>query len=123
MKGRGARYTRGARWSPIFRVSGFPTRRQALQFEKLFHRGFGGRRLITVPAKPRNPFGTAAGARRAWHLYWALKKERFSQQETILTKDLTLRVEWSRADLYRIATTALPHWGPATVTHVHVSSQ
>jgi len=124
VKGRGAKYTRRVKvgtWSPIFKVSGFPSRRQAFQFEKLFHRGFKGRRLIKVPEKPRNPFGSSSSARRAWHLYHALKKERFSQQETILTKDLNLRVEWSRKDLYKIATSKLPEWGPATVEHVLVS--
>jgi predicted GIY-YIG superfamily endonuclease len=123
VKGRGALYTRRVKvgnWSPIFKVSGFPARRQALQFEKLFHRGFKRRRLLKVPAKPRNPFGTSSEARRAWHLYHALKKERFSQQETVLTKDLSLKVEWSRKDLYKIATRKLPEWGPATVEHVLV---
>lgn len=126
LKGRGARYTRREQvdpakpnWSCIFRVTGFPARRQALQFEKLFHRGYKGRRLISVPAKPRNPFGSTAAARRAWHLYWALQKDRFSQQKTIATKRLTLQVEWVRPDFYAVAT-KLADWGPATVEHILV---
>ena len=128
-KKRGARYTRRAQpakpgkpnWSPIFRVTGLPTRRQALQFEKLFHRGFRGRRLIMVPSKERNPFGSSAAARRAWHLYWALKKERFSRQQTVLTKHLSLKVEWLRKDFYKVAR-KLTEWGPGSVQHVLVSS-
>lgn len=127
-KKRGARYTRrryvnpeNPNWSPIFRVTGLPTRRQALQFEKLFHRGFRGRRLITVPSKERNPFGSSAAARRAWHLYWALKKERFSRQQTVLTKHLSLKVEWLRKDFYKVAR-KLTEWGPGSVQHVLVSS-
>ena len=126
VKNRGARYTKRAlvdparpNWSAIFRVTGFPERRQALQFEKLFHRGPKGRRLISVPAKPKNPFGSGAAARRAWHLYWALHKERFSRQHTIPTRRLTLRVEWVRADFYAVAT-KLDDWGPAAVEHVLV---
>lgn len=111
----GARYTRGSHWSPIFRVNGLPDRRQALQLEKLFHRGFRRRRLVTVPKS--NPFGTGSPARRAWYLYHALKKERFSQQKTVPTERLKLRVEWSRADFYAIAT-QLGDWGPASVKHV-----
>lgn len=121
-KGRGARYTRrkkaGANWSPIFKVNGFPIRRQALQFEKLFHRGFKGRPMMTIPAGSRpNPFGTSSAARRAWHLYWALQKKRFSQQRTIPTKCLTLVIEWSRRDFYQVAK-RLSGWGPANVKHV-----
>ena len=124
VKNRGARYTRRTvvdatrpNWTPIFKVKGFPVRRQALQFEKLFHKGFRGRRLVTLPAKPVNPFGSSTSARRAWWLYWALKKERFSQQETIPTAQLSLVVEWSRRDLHAIAT-RLEDWGPATVQHI-----
>ncbi len=126
VKNRGARYTRRKvvdvaqpNWSPIFKVKGFPVRRQALQFEKLFHKGFRGKRFITVPTSPVNPFGTSSPARRAWHLYWALKKERFSQRKTILTRQLELVVEWSRSDFYAIAT-RLSDWGPATVQHILV---
>lgn len=125
VKNRGARYTRREvvdterpNWSPIFKVTGFPTRRQALQFEKLFHRGYRGRRLVTPPRATANPFGTSPAGRRAWHLYWALKKERFSQRETILTKRLGLVVEWSRADFYAVATKQLTDWGPAAVRHI-----
>jgi len=118
-KNRGAKYTRrSASWSPIFTVKGFPTRRQALQFEKLFHKGFRGRRLVKPPAKTVNPFGRCTAARRAWVLYWALKKERFSQKETIPTKDLNLVVEWSRRDFYKVARRELTDWSPATVKHV-----
>jgi predicted GIY-YIG superfamily endonuclease len=125
VKGRGARYTRRQgtpdiahpNWSPIFKVHGFPLRRQALQFEKLFHGGFGRRSFINVPTKRANPFGTSSAARRAWYLYWALQKERFSRQKTILTKKLVLRIEWSRADFYKVAK-RLSDWGPARVKHV-----
>jgi predicted GIY-YIG superfamily endonuclease len=121
----GARYTRrDSGWSPIFKVRGFPKRRQALQFEKLFHRGFRGRRLVTVPAGRTNPFGTGASARRAWALYWALQKERFSQRRgTTPTRKLRLTIEWSRADFYKIAVSKrLSQWGPAAVKHVLVHS-
>ena len=119
-KGRGARYTKGRAWRPIFRVTGLPTRRQALQLEKLFHKGFKGRRLVTVPRKPANPFGTSAAARRAWHLYWALKKDRFSQQACVLTRHLELKVEWLRRDFFSVAK-SLEDWGPASVKHVYCS--
>jgi predicted GIY-YIG superfamily endonuclease len=126
VKGRGARYTRRKKvnprkpnWSPIFKVTGLPSRRQALQFEKLFHRGFRGRRLVKLPRKPRNPFGSDTAARRAWYLYWALQKERFSKQETVATKRLRLVIEWSRADFYATAK-RLSDWGPASVRHVLV---
>jgi predicted GIY-YIG superfamily endonuclease len=126
-KKRGARYTRRVavdvnkpNWSPIFKVVGFPNRRQALQFEKLFHRGFRGKRLVKVPARAGpNPFGTSSAARRAWHLYWALQKERFSQQKTVLTKNLRLRVEWSLPQFFKVAK-RLPDWGPASVKHALV---
>jgi predicted GIY-YIG superfamily endonuclease len=116
VKNRGARYTRRKvvdpdrpNWTPIFKVKGFTQRRTALQFEKMFHRG------ITVPKT--NPFGSGSSARRAWHLYWALKKERFSTRDTVPTKDLSLVIEWSRTDFYTIATTHLLDWGPAIVEH------
>jgi predicted GIY-YIG superfamily endonuclease len=117
----GARYTRrsaaGPHWRPVFKVRGLPSRRQALQLEKLFHCGFGHRRLLKIPrGSTKNPFGGSAAGRRAWALVWALRRERFSQQETVLTRDLTLEVAWSRADFHAIAR-ALDDWGPGTITH------
>jgi hypothetical protein len=96
-------------------VSGLPSRREALQLEKLFHCGFRRRRLITLPKK--NPFGSGSPARRAWYLYHALQKERFSRY-ALSTKQFKLCVEWSRADFYAVATTM--QWGPASVKHVLV---
>lgn len=106
VKNRGARYTRRAavdplrpNWTPVFQVS-----------------GFRGRRLVTLPSRPRNPFGASAAARRAWWLYWALKKERFSQSQTTPTARLVLEVAWSQPALYAAAR-RLPDWGPAAVRH------
>ena len=118
VKGRGARYTRrSSEWRPVFRVTGLPTRRQALQLEKLMH----SRRSLRLPTmtKERNPFGATAAARRAWQLYLALKRERFSQRRTMPTRALKLRIEWGRLDFYKIASKRLRDWGPGTVTHVH----
>jgi len=89
----GARATRGpGQWRVLFVLSGFPTRRAALQFEWRLHR----RRPVVPAGLPPNPFPTKQPAgRRAWALTCALRMERVTS-EAPANATMALRVAWHR---------------------------
>lgn len=96
-KAGGARYTSGGKWASLFHVHGLKDRRHALQLEWLLHAS-----RISIPKAPPNPFGDVCYSRRAWKLYWAFKKERFTKKAP-LNKENTFTIHWFDSKFFTIA--------------------
>jgi predicted GIY-YIG superfamily endonuclease len=111
----GARYTRSkGPWHAVFHVCGFLTRGHALQLEWLLHKA---RRCLPPPPASGNPFGKGVAARRAWTLYAAFRRDRFTRKSPLTqheTQQWTIR--WMDARLAAVATSAALQW-PANLVH------
>ena len=115
----GAKYTKKAKnWKHVFIVNGFPRRREALQLENLLQHP----RRIKNPRWPkgkRNPFGTYAYSRRAWHLYWALQQKKFSKKAHA-TSNMKFVITWRSRRFLKISERL--KW-PANVSQIYVKDK
>jgi predicted GIY-YIG superfamily endonuclease len=101
----------GKPWRLLFIVSGFPSRRAALQLEWRMHR-----KTLGVTGLGANPFpGTQAG-RRAWQLYCALAMTKVTRSAP-RTADMQLQILWRDAIYCAQARASCPQPWPAAVTH------
>lgn len=122
----GARYTHrikgqtGRKWRLLFLVTGLPTRKSVLQLEwRLHQRSLGV--AIAVDSR-KNPFGTSATGRRAWQLFHAFQRDRFTSTAPA-TSSLSPTIYWRDEALYTNATHHCPRPWPSGVSHVNAGRE
>lgn len=113
----GARYTRrGTAWRLLFRVTGLPDRRAAIQLEWRLHR----KRRDTSDVDPGgiNPFDASPSGRRAWKLCRALHMARVTSSATT-TSTWRPVVHWHARSLHDWA---MKRAWPTNIKHVLVDT-